>query len=176
MQKFLAAVVRDLTSTGIEHRFSLVTYNSRVQLAFSLKRYRQINQIEDAILTTRYNPGGSNIADAIRTASEVFSPSLGDRSNADNIAMLFTVGKSSINSADTIEAAEDIKYGGARFVSVGVGVSDPSEIKQMVSSQNDLFQVASASQLSEIRSEILRSSCTITSDQPAGGELEGSRG
>lgn len=176
MKKFMASLVKDMTSIGVDHNFALVTYNSKVDLIFSLNRYRQMTQIEDAILTTRYKPGGSNIADAVRTAAEVFSPSLGDRSGAENIAILFTTGTSTVNSEDTLASAEDLKYGGAKFVSVGIGMSDPSEITQMSSSQNDVFQVINADALEEIKAEIMRSSCTMNDHTGGGGgELEGSR-
>ena len=159
MLDFAAALVEEVGGMSNEHRFSLITYSTEVNLIFSLGRYWNTDQTTKAILSTRYTPGSTNTAGGLRTAKDVFSNGYGGRYSAEDVVILLTDGESNVNSEDTIPAAEALKKDGVKIITVGIGLTDLDEVQAIASSDRDVFQAKDFRALKDIRTDISTNSC-----------------
>ncbi|KAL5006010.1 hypothetical protein ScPMuIL_017168 [Solemya velum] len=132
--KFLSNLVEEMTVEGVSNEFGFVTFNSDVRLVFSLGRYKDVETVINAIETSRYSPGATNTAGALRTAIELYGPHYGDRSDAENIVILITDGLSNVKEYDTIPAARELRRM-AQIIVVGVGVTNTTEIEILLQVQ-----------------------------------------
>lgn len=160
MLDFVKALVEELAGASFNNRFGMIVYSTEVRLIFSLGRYSNAGTILNAVGGTRYYPGSTNTAGGLRTALEILSNHYGARRSADDIVILITDGQSNVNSHDTIPAAEELKATGARVLTIGVGLTDYSEVGQIASTSEDVFKVSGFNVLKDIKTDILDSSCS----------------
>jgi len=159
MVNFVKALVEELAGASSNNRFGLITYSTNVRLVFSLGRYTSAAMIGHAVSHSRYTPGSTNTAGGLRTALDILTNSYGGRRDAEDIVILITDGKSNVNEDDTIPSANDLKNGGARILTIAVGMSDYTEINQIASSPDAIFKVNGYHVLHEVKHDILESSC-----------------
>ncbi|XP_033728441.1 uncharacterized protein LOC117317678 isoform X2 [Pecten maximus] len=159
MLDFVKALVEELAGASFNNRFGLIVYSTEVRLIFSLGRYKDAATIGNAVGGTRYYPGSTNTAGGLRTALEILTNAYGARRDAEDVVILITDGQSNVNSHDTIPAAEELKGTGARVLTIGVGLTDYSEVAQIASTPEDVFKVSRYNLLLDIKTDILDSSC-----------------
>jgi len=157
--EFMAGLVEDLTRGDMDHRFCLIRYSTSVSTIFSLNRYNDAKDVTHAIRSASYVFGSSNTAGGLRQAIDMFTPAFGDRSSAENIAILITDGDSNHNHQDTIPAAEDLRAKGVRVIGVGIGLRDFKEINAVASSQQDVFKVRSFAELDAMKRNVEEGTC-----------------
>lgn len=142
-------------------RFALITYSTNVRLIFSFSRYTTKALVLDAISTTQYVSGSTNTAEALAAAEEMFSsPAYGDRSDAENVAILLTDGQSNIFPENTIPSANRLKATGTKVIAIGIGLTNYDEISQIASGPKDVFKVQGFDVLGDVKAEIIGSSCS----------------
>lgn len=157
--KFIYEIIEELSTKGSYNRFALITFSDEVQIVFSLGRYNDFKIIQNAVKYTRYRPGSTNTADALRVAEEISVPSYGDRKDAENIVFLITDGESNVREHDTIPAAQAVKGLGARIITIGVNLNNMTEVEAIASSKDDVYRVGSFPDLEGIKEDILARSC-----------------
>ena len=108
---------------------------------------------------TRYRPGNTNTAGALRVVEEISHEELGDRFDAENIIFVITDGVANVNEDDTIPAATAVKNKGARIISIGVNLNERTEIERMASSPTDVFTVRDFDALEGITADIVKTTC-----------------
>ncbi|XP_021375359.1 uncharacterized protein LOC110464458 isoform X7 [Mizuhopecten yessoensis] len=160
MLDFVKALVEELAGASFNNRFGMIVYSTEVRLIFSLGRYKNAATIGNSVGSTRYYPGSTNTAGGLRTALEILTNAYGARRDAEDIVILITDGQSNVNSHDTIPAAEELKGTGARVLTIGIGLTDYSEVAQIASTPEDVFKVSSYNVLHDIKTDILDSSCS----------------
>lgn len=156
--KFISALIEEISVEGVSNEYGFVTFNSNVRLVFSLGRYKDVETVLNAIVTSRYTPGATNTAGALRTAIELYGPHYGNRADAENIVILITDGLSNVKEYDTIPAAEELRQM-AHVMVIGVGVTNTTEIDSIGSSPDNIYKVDSYMFLDTLKSNILGSLC-----------------
>ena len=157
---FINSMIEDFSIKDSYNRFSLITFADDVQIVFSLGRYNDLRIIQSAVEYTRYRPGSTNTADALRVVQEISTPVLGDRYDAENIVFLITDGVSDVKEDDTIPAADAVKALGARIITIGVDMDDMSEVEAIASSEHDVYTVGLFKNLMDIKEDLLTRSCS----------------
>ena len=158
--RFINAIIEEFSAKDSYNRFALITFSDDVQIVFSLGRYEDLKIIKNAVKYTRYRPGSTNTADALRVVEEISTPALGDRYDAENIVYLITDGISDVKEHDTIPAAEAVKATGARIITIGVNLNNVTEIERIASSENDVYRVGAFSNIMDIKEDLLARSCS----------------
>ncbi|XP_052813420.1 uncharacterized protein LOC128240703 isoform X10 [Mya arenaria] len=158
-KKFINNIIEEFSSKDSFNRFSLLTYSDEVQIVFSLGRYNSLNIIQNAVKYARYRPGNTNTASALRVVDELSTEDLGDRYDAENIVFVITDGTGNVNEDDTIAAADNIKNKGARVITVGINMDDPSEVESMASSKRDSFKINKYDDLEGVLEEVVQNTC-----------------
>ena len=92
-------------------------------------------------------------------AGEISISELGDRRDAENIVYLITDGVSNINEGDTIQAAQDLKDGGARIITIGINMDNYSGLERMASAETDVFRMSSFNDLENEIENVVRTTC-----------------
>lgn len=158
---FIASIVKEMSSTSNDHRFSLIVYATGVSTIFSFNRYSQMDDILTAIKSTKYIMGSTNTAGGLRQAWQMFQPGFGSRRDATDIVLLLTDGESNINFQDTIPAAEDLKKDGVRVIGIGIGLKKFDELNAIASSTSDVYKVQSSAELMEIQHSLKQATCSM---------------
>lgn len=156
---FVSSIVEEFSGKDSYNRFSLITFGSDVQIVFSLGRYTRFPILSNAIRHARYRPGNTNTAGALRTAEEISTRDLGDRSDAENIIFMLVDGNGNVNENDTLAAAEDLKNAGARIITLAINMQDYAEVSQIASGEQDVFRVNSYNDLPSILDDIILTTC-----------------
>lgn len=159
MLNFVKALVEELSAPGTNNRFGLVTYSTEPNLIFSLGRYPDPGTVSTAVATTRYTPGSTNTAGGLRTAMEIFTNNYGNRRDAEDVVILITDGESNVQAYNTIPTADELKRNSIKILSIGIGISNSDEITRIASSTDDVFQVGGFASLTEVKTDILDTSC-----------------
>ena len=125
----------DLLTIGPSNdRVALVQFSNTGHKEFGLAEHTSKTSLLAAIAKVTYRGGNTNTSGGIRVMrSEVFFTST-DRTDAQNIAILITDGKSTRDPDRTIPEAEAAKANGIRMYAIGItGAVDANEVKQMSS-------------------------------------------
>lgn len=158
--KFVNVLIEEFSGSDNYNRFSLLTYSTEVQIVFSLGRYKDLPIIQNAVRYTRYRPGNTNTADALRVVEEISVDALGDRHDAQNIVFVITDGKSNVKANDTIPVAESLKKAGARIIPIAINMDDYSEVNQIATNSTDVFKVSSYDGLNYILESVIKKTCS----------------
>lgn len=156
---FINVIIEEFSGEESYNRFSLLTFSTDIQIVFSLGRYENPQIIQNAVRYTRYRPGNTNTAGALRVVNEIAVDALGDRYDAENIVFVITDGVSNVDTEDTIPAAEELKDNGARIIPIAVNMTDTSEVDRMASSETDIFRIDSFSDLILILEPVIKTLC-----------------
>ncbi|VDI28425.1 collagen, type VI, alpha [Mytilus galloprovincialis] len=162
--KFMSDLVDGLDVGKDKFRVGVVTFHTPVKAEFNLDKYQNKNDIKDAIMSIKYEGGGTNTGDAIKYLhSTSFSHSSGHRPGHPMIGILITDGYSS-NKAQTREEARNARLKGIRMFSIGVGSSvDATEIQSVASEPKSqfVFTAANFNLLKSIKSLVLSKACEV---------------
>ena len=163
MKEFVADIVNNADIDTGHVRVGMLVYSTDVSIQFHLRRFTKKVEVLDAISRTPYRPGDTNTAGALRALwSQMFTSYYGDRTDAQNIAILVTDGISNINSYRTEIEANTAKSRAVHMYAVGIGLEDTRELEAIASdpiSQN-MFYVDDFEGLRQLIGEgVLRKVC-----------------
>ncbi|KAK3611942.1 hypothetical protein CHS0354_014016 [Potamilus streckersoni] len=140
--------------------FSLITYSSSVNVRFYFNTYTSRNNVLNAIQNTSYIGLGTNTSDALHVArTEIFQTRHGSRSNATNIVIVITDGRSRNPNATIIEAAQLKQIADIFSIGIGPGV-DQHELSAIASKPSNVMQVNSFELLHTIQEKITQVACS----------------
>jgi len=138
-RNIIKQVIHGLPMQNDRHRFAMVSYSDNAEVNFYLNTYN--NKLGPLYSLAWSKVGGkTNTAESIRLAyNNVFNGGRGDRGGADNVAILFTDGKSNINPGNTRTEARNMRQRGIEvFV---VALDDPD--RQTVANMAEVQEIAS---------------------------------
>ena len=168
--EFNFQVVKDfiidfLSEAGIDDgsvRVGVITFSDDDYLQFHLNAYGDKMSLLRAIDGIPYKQGSTNTADALLTMwSEMFTAGNGDRAGVPNVAIVITDGVSNINSRRTIPEAEQARADGIHIYSIGIGLTDTTELDGIASRpvEDNRYSVQDFSGLHTLRDDIFHAIC-----------------
>ena len=144
MLDFSEDLVNALNIGPAEALVSFLTFSASTTVHFDFHTYSTKSQVISAIQRVPYNDGGTNTADALRTARTHYSPTYGQRSNALSLAIVLTDGYSN-NKASTLVEAQNLLNHGVTVYCIGIGSNlDEDELKAIASNPNDDYLISSS--------------------------------
>lgn len=162
MKEFVADLLENADVDSGHVRVGVLTYSTEVSVEFHLREYSRKTEVLAAISRIPYIRGNTNTADALRTIwSQMFTRYYGDRSDAQNSAILITDGVSNMNTQRTLIEANTAKTRGIHIYSIGIALKDTKEINAIAtapSSQN-VFTVYNFQELKDLKTDVLNSIC-----------------
>lgn len=124
-------------------QISMVTYSDHAHVVFGLQRYTEKKDVMHSIMNAGYIPGAANTADALDYTTEyVFKKEYGDRSWAENIAILITDGESNVDRHLTVPAAEKLRASGTTVLGIGIRLENTDELHAIVGEKSNIFEVS----------------------------------
>ena len=113
--------------------FALITFTHDVFVEFHLNEYSTAQEMKNKIDLIPVRYGGTNTGAAInKLYTTVFQNMYGDRNDAPNVAVIITDGQSN-NNTQTVQEAAIAKNMGIHIVTIGVGMTDMTELYQIAS-------------------------------------------
>ena len=122
-----------ISSGGV--RIAVVLFSTKAYVILKLNEEHTVEGVLRRIYTLPHLGGSRNMAAGLYVMNHiVFQPKNGDRSDADNIVILMTSGKSTANR-DTLLYAKKAKDKGVKIIGIGIGItkSDLGELIAVVS-------------------------------------------
>ncbi|CAC5396123.1 COL6A [Mytilus coruscus] len=160
--KFMSDIVDGLDIGKDKFQVGVVTFHTPVKAEFNLDKYQSKKDIKNAIMSIKYEGGGTNTGAAIKYLhSTSFSHASGHRPGHPMIGILITDGYSS-NKAQTREEARNARLKGIKMFSIGVGSSvDATEIQSVASEPKSqfVFTAANFNLLKSIKTLVLSKAC-----------------
>ncbi|CAC5421536.1 unnamed protein product [Mytilus coruscus] len=150
MKQFTKDLLANSDIDGGNVRVGVASFSMRGSINFQLKDYRTKKDVFNAIDKIQYIYGSTNTADAIRLMrADMFTAENGDRPDVKNIAIIITDGVSNINSQTTIPEAEKARDVGIHLYTIGIGLSNLTELNGMASvpAKDNSFNVQSFDEL-----------------------------
>ena len=163
-QELTELVVMGLNFANDRTRVGVITYQAGAQIEFPLSRYNTQLEVFNAIAFKQDREViGTNTADAIAMGTdEMFTVIGGDRSGVDDVMIVMSDGRSNMNTARTVAAAEAARNAGVRVMGVGIGVAmDMGEINAIASDPDvdNAFFMPEESDLQATANQILDQLC-----------------
>ena len=155
LMQFIKDLISDNDVDSGNVQVSLTLFHHNVFNEFFFNTYNSTSQILRHIdYNVHITWGATNTGDALKNLyHEVFKHHNGDRHDAVDVAMIITDGRSNDN-AYTVEQATKVHDHGIHTIAVGIGLSDLSELRQIASSDEDMFYVDTFQQLGSARHAI----------------------
>ena len=129
----------NISSGGV--RIAVVLFSTKAYVKLKLNEEHTVEGVLRRIDTLPHLGGSGNMAAGLYAMNNiVFQPKNGDRSDADNIVILMTSGRSTANR-DTLLYAKKAKDKGVKIIGIGIGItkSDQGELFAVVSSPRVQF-------------------------------------
>lgn len=164
LQAFVTDLIMNADVESDNVHFALTVFTHKVFNEFYLNSYMTKNEMTDFLVTATKRSGGTNTGGALENAYKtVFK--VGDRPEAQNIALVVTDGQSN-NNTYTVEQARLAKLSGIHIIAVGVGLLDVSELHEIASepTQSNVFVVRTSSDMNSVITSVLQKLST-----PCGG-------
>lgn len=121
---FVGGIISELDIAEDRTRVGLVYWSDDAHVQFHLNEFYTKQDLVQAVLFTPYTGGKTNTASALRMLrEEMFRPNNGDRTFADNFAIVITDGNSNIDPENTVSEAVMARMEGIHIVTVAVGRS-----------------------------------------------------
>ncbi|KAK7502425.1 hypothetical protein BaRGS_00006378, partial [Batillaria attramentaria] len=118
-------------------RVGVVAYSSEVNKRIELTEFSRTVDLVSAISSLRFQPGRRDTAGGLQSMRQLFKPTLGDRPDVPNVALLLTTGNSVLRAGEVSKEARLAHDAGIHVFVVGVGVGNEREINSIVSSPTD---------------------------------------
>lgn len=163
-QRLVKRIISGLNFNGGRSRVGLVTFQNGEKVQFHLKKYDKEEDILNAVsFARRDNVKGTNTASALSTMRrEMFTSSQGDRSGANDVAIVISDGQSNINRQGVIREADAARREGIRVLAVGVGTEiNREEIEGIANSptNDNVNFISRESQIRSVADRILDQLC-----------------
>lgn len=132
---YVIAIVDTIVVGEDKARIGLVSYSTFATNEFFLDTYKTRYEVKEAIRNVAYIGSFTNTSGAIRTMrKEQFRRRHGDRSNAENIAIIITDGASTIEADSVIDEARKARKDDVTIYSIGItDAVNVEEVKKMSS-------------------------------------------
>jgi len=158
-RRIAGAFAIDETQTQV----GVLKFNQSVEIVFHLDRYGDRESLLNAIGKMENWGGNTNIAIALRTARDMFSPSHGSRPHVHKILILVTDGTANKEESNTLPEAKRTKEAGIMIYTVGI----TSEVKRdqlskVASKPENFFYVANFKELNNVLHDLIEKSCKDT--------------
>lgn len=132
MKDFAQNLARNLSIDDKEYRIGLVRYSTASDTFAHLQDLDTKREVIDRIQQIPYQPGESNLQDAIDIVSlDNFQEYNGDRDFARNLIVLLTGVDQSSNPYDAFRAAERAEDDGINIYTVGFYINDTFEVDEV---------------------------------------------
>lgn len=168
VKQYIVNVISEFEVYDDKVRVACVAFSDDATTIFYLNTYSQLQDISEAILRVTYSGGRTNIASAFeRVRTDVLNGNNGDRTNVENLVLLFTDGGANIRSEDTVPEAIRLRVGGTRVVTMSVGQQiDVLEMMAVASSPsaNHVITTSSFSSMNNMISNFVDASCNSFDD------------
>ena len=167
IQEFIVSIIEELTIGSEATLVGLVRFSDDAKHEFFLNTFPDDKQaLISAVRAIGYDRSNTNTAAGIRAMDDVqFSSTNGDRPNVQNVAIIITDGVSTVDTLDTIPAAEDARDNGIRIFSVGItNATNEAELRLMSSPPHqenvNWFSATDFSTLNMVTEELVEQTCT----------------
>ena len=158
-KKIAGAFPIDKTQT----QFGVYKFNQGVEFAFDLNRYGDRESLVNAIGKLEIRGGETNIAAALRTARDMFSPSRGSRSGVHKILILVTDGTANKEVSNTLPEAKRTKEAGIKTYTVGITRKvDQDQLSKVASKPENFFYAENFKELNKVLHDLIETSCKDT--------------
>ncbi|BFZ04239.1 hypothetical protein BsWGS_07278 [Bradybaena similaris] len=140
-----------------EIRVAIVTYSDTANVQFYLNTYHTKVLMNNAINSLQYQPGGANLADALRLLrTNVFTRNSGDRPDVNNVVILLSANDVSSNLALASAEADATRAAGIQIFGVGIGHRNSHLMDNVVSrpQEEHRFMINTFQQLRPLISEV----------------------
>lgn len=163
VKDFLKKLSEDFTISTKGTHFGIIHYSSYARLDFrtSDARYQDRMPLKAKISTIIYSYGGTRTDRALRLAErELFCPSC-TRPGKPKVLLVITDGNTNPGSEDLTVASQTMKTNGVTIISLGVGQKiSNSELVEIATGPEHVFQIATFDMLKDKLSSILNSCCS----------------
>jgi len=158
-KKITSAFPIDKTQT----QFGVFKFNQGGEVAFDLNRYGDRESLENAIGKLEIRGGETNLAAALRTARDMFSPSRGSRPDVHKILILVTDGTANQERSNTLPEAKRTKEAGIKTYTVGITRKvDQDQLSKVASNPEYFFYAENFKELHKVLYDLIKKSCKDT--------------
>ncbi|XP_059164375.1 collagen alpha-6(VI) chain-like [Physella acuta] len=168
MRRFVADLTRKFNIGRDKVQFGATVFNDIPRKVFSLKRYVNNDNLAKALLNTRRiirkHVTMTHLALNFVTKASLFGAAEGGRSHATKIIILLSDGNSSKRDL-TLKAANRLKKSGIKILTVAIGKASYGELRQVASSDRDVFTAANFEALGNIRNQLAERTCRIPAEE-----------
>lgn len=156
LTQFVKNVVESFTIGPENIRVGVVPFSDDVYQAFGINRFNLTYQICAAIDDIAHKEGLTRTDLALKETKKLF---LCSRPGVQKIGIVITDGRSTCPEK-TLQNARDVKEDNVNVITIGVGSHvDLEELKQIASSEKNVFSVYDYSSLHKLRDVISRRTC-----------------
>ncbi|XP_059164367.1 collagen alpha-6(VI) chain-like [Physella acuta] len=167
LKQFVADVVSQVTIGPNDFSVGLLTYGDAPQKAFDLNTYSDATLISQAVNGLAFKSGATVTHKALSAVVELnlFSSNVGGRSNAADVVVLVTNGRSSSQS-DAVKSADVLKKQGVKIITLGVGGKALFDEMNALASTADVILVDSFDLAWYTESYLVERVCKVDQPQP----------
>ncbi|XP_051887462.1 collagen alpha-3(VI) chain-like isoform X1 [Pristis pectinata] len=156
VREFLMKIVQEFDVGPDTDHIAVVQYSSNPKLEFGLNAHSTRDELLNAVKKLRFKKGKPlNTGAALDFVTRnIFIPAAGSRrdARAAQILVLITAGKSSDNVGP---AAEAMRQAGIVLIAIGAKNADTSELQQITSDPDSVFNLVNFEQLSTLSQQLL---------------------
>ena len=133
VKAFVKQVISQFTISSDGVRIAVVLFATKAYVELKLNEEHTVERILQRIDTLRHLGGSRNMSGGLYLMNHVvFQPHNGDRSDVDNIVILITSGRSTVNR-DTLLYAKEAKDNGVKIIGIAITIFDQTELFTVVS-------------------------------------------
>ena len=157
VKTFVKDVISGIHISSGGFRIAIVLFSTKAYVKLKLNEGYPAERVLQRIDALRHLGGSRNMSGGLYLMNHVvFRPQNGDRSDADNIVILITSGRSTANRA-TLLYAKKAKDNGVKIIGIGTSKSDGGELSMVVSppTHQTLFYVRTVTKLVSIKRRIV---------------------
>jgi len=117
---FARRIAGAFSISNTQIQFGVLKFNQTADIVFNLNRYGDRQSLLNAIEKMKICGGNTNLAIALRTARDMFSPSRGSRPGVHKILILVTDGTANTEEQNTLPEARRTTEAGVNIYTVGI--------------------------------------------------------
>ena len=168
--KFVSDMVSAFDVGPDATRIAAIVFSEQVTLAFSLDRYTNAQDVQQALTNIAYLGQTTNTPQAlIQTRNQCFNAATGDRSNVPNLAIIVTDGVPfpANRRNPAIAEAAALRAAGVTMIAIGItNVIDQDFLKELSSPPQlegqNYFTAADFNELERIIPDVVKGTCGAT--------------
>jgi hypothetical protein len=160
---FVTSLVNTFTIGHTAFQVGVVTFSSGTHPEFTLRTYTTKSSLIHGIAAITYQSGITNTGPALDYVRQhSFTSAAGDRTDAPNVLIVMTDGKSTVASA-TLTASGLIHRAGIKTSAIGIGISvSHTELSAIATDSHHVFTVSSFDALHTIQAQVSATTCKYT--------------